>query len=90
MGALAISVRPLNDHELAIARTVDRLTTEGSLHRTPIPKIAGALDFMMHRSDSEFLVSYVRWRMVNPIAKPGPVSPAESNGIVQVVGSGSI
>ena len=67
MSALAISIRPLNDHELAITRTVDRMTTDGSLYRTPIPKIVAALDFTMHRSDNEFLVGYVRWRMANPI-----------------------
>lgn len=67
MSALTISTKPLNDHELAIARAVDRMTTEGSLYRTPIPKIAAALDFMMCRSDSEFLVNYSRWRMVNPV-----------------------
>jgi len=68
MGALAITVRPLNDHESAIARTVDQIAIEGSLHRTPIPKLAAGLDFVMHISDSEFLVNYVRWRMTNPIA----------------------
>ena len=68
MSAPAISIRPLNDHELAIAQTVDRMTTQGSLYRTPIPKIAAALDFMMYRSDSEFLVNYIRWRMNNPTA----------------------
>lgn len=66
MSALAISIKPLNDHELAIAQTVDRMTTEGSLHRIPIPKIAAEFDFMMHRSDSEFLVNYIRWRMNHP------------------------
>jgi hypothetical protein len=69
VSALAISVKPLNDHEMAIARTVDRMTAEGSLHRTPIPKIAAALGFMMYRSDSEFLVNYIRWRMANPVSK---------------------
>ena len=53
----------------SIARTVDRMTTDGSLRRTPIPKIGAALGFMMYRSDSEFLVNYIRWRMVNPVAK---------------------
>jgi len=45
------------------------MTTDGSLRRTPIPKIGAALGFMMYRSDSEFLVNYIRWRMVNPVAK---------------------
>jgi hypothetical protein len=69
VSVLAISIKPLNDHELAIARTVNRMTTDGSLHRTPIPKIAAALDFMMCRSDNEFLVNYIRWRMENPSRK---------------------
>ncbi len=69
MSALGISIRPLNDHELAIAQTVDRMTTDGSLCRTTIPSIAAALDFSMYRSDSEFLVNYIRWRMDNPIVK---------------------
>ena len=66
MSALAISLKPLNDHELAIVQTVDRMNTEGSLHRTPIPMVAAALNFSMHRSDSEFLVNYIRWRMNHP------------------------
>jgi hypothetical protein len=67
MSALAISIRPLNDRESEITRVVDRMTTEGLLCRTTIPKIAAALGFMMHRSDSEFLVNYIRWRIDNPI-----------------------
>jgi hypothetical protein len=67
MGTAAIGVRPLNDHELAIARTVDRITVEGSLYRTSIPEVAATLDVMVHKSDSDFLVNYIRWRMDNPI-----------------------
>ena len=60
MSALVINIKPLNGHELAIAQTVDRITLEGSLYRTPIPKVSAALDFIMYKSDNEFLVNYVR------------------------------
>jgi hypothetical protein len=69
VGVLTISLQPLNDHELAIAQTVDRIAGDGTLHLTSIPKVAAALDFMMYRSDSEFLVRYIRWRMDHPIVK---------------------
>jgi hypothetical protein len=69
MATAAIGVTPLNDHELAIARTVDRIAIEDSLYRTSIPEVAAALDCMVHKSDSEFLVNYVRWRMDHPITK---------------------
>jgi hypothetical protein len=55
-----------NDHELAIARIVDTISLEGGLDPTVIPKIVARLDFLMSRSDSEFLVNYIRWRMENP------------------------
>ena len=67
MGVLNISVQPLNDHEVVIAQTVDRIAGDGTLHLTSIPKVAGTLDFMMSRTDSEFLVRYIRWRMDHPI-----------------------
>ena len=57
-----------NDHEVAIARVVDRMALEGRLRPTAIPEVVALLDFMMTRSDSEFLVTYIRWRMENPFA----------------------
>ena len=60
---------PSNDHELAIARIVDRLSMEGKLYPSAIPEIVAALDFMMSRTDSEFLARYLQWRMANPIPK---------------------
>jgi len=69
VSALAISIKPLNDHELAIALTVDRISAEGMLCLTSIPEMGASLDFVMCRSDSEFLVNYIRWRMANPVAK---------------------
>jgi hypothetical protein len=60
---------PTNDHELAIARIVDKLSLDGRLYPTAIEDVITVLDFSMSRSDSEFLVNYIRWRMDNPIAK---------------------
>ena len=58
-----------NNHELAIAKIVDRISTEGRLDPTVIPEVTAALDFMMSRSDSEFLVRYIKWRMANSITR---------------------
>jgi hypothetical protein len=58
-----------NNHELAIAKIVDQISTEGRLAPTVIPEVTAALDFMMSRSDSEFLVRYIKWRMASPIAR---------------------
>ena len=67
VGALTTSIKPLNDHELAIARTVDRLSSQRMLCATSIPDIGAGLGFTMYRSDSEFLVNYIRWRVANPV-----------------------
>ena len=69
MGPVAIQVRPHNDHELAIVRIVDRISAEGRLSPTVIDEIIAGLNFAMNRSESEFLVSYTRWRIDNPIWK---------------------
>ena len=63
------SFGPSNDHELAIARIVDRIQGEGRLYLESIKEVVNAVDFMMDGSDTEFLVNYVRWRMDHPIAK---------------------
>ena len=60
---------PSNEHELAIARIVDQVSIEGRLYPSIIPEVVAALDFMMSRSDSEFLVRYIQWRIANPISK---------------------
>ena len=60
---------PSNEHELAIARIVDKLSLEGRLYPTAIEDVITVLDFTLSKSDSKFLVSYIRWRMDNPIAK---------------------
>lgn len=52
-----------NDHERAIAKTVDRKLVEypGNPRYTIIGEVAESLDFVMSASDSKFLVSYVQW-----------------------------
>jgi hypothetical protein len=59
---------PSNEHELTIARIVDKLSL-GRLDPTAIEDVIAVLDFTLSKSDSKFLVSYIRWRMDNPMAK---------------------
>lgn len=65
------SMGPTNDHELAIARIVDKLDMDGKLSPSAIENVISVLDFTLSRSDSEFLVRYIRWRMDNPIWRDG-------------------
>lgn len=58
---------PSNDHELEIARNVDKIGIEGRLDPTVIDKVIAALGFIPSQADNEFLVGYLRWRMANPI-----------------------
>jgi hypothetical protein len=60
---------PTNDHELAIARIVDKLSIEGKLFPTSIEEVTAVVTFTMSKSDNEFLVKYMLWRMENPIPK---------------------
>ena len=60
---------PSNDHELGIARIVDRVSIEGRLHATLVPEVVTALVFPLSPADREFLARYIQWRMENPIAK---------------------
>ena len=60
---------PTNDRELAIARIVDKIDIAGKLYPTAIEDVIAVLDFPLSKSDSEFLIRYIRWRMDNPISK---------------------
>lgn len=60
---------PSNDHELAIAREVDRLDLEDRLKADAAPAILALLDFRVCSTDYEFLKHYILWRMDNPIQK---------------------
>ena len=63
-------MRPSNDRELAIARTVDKIAMEGRLDLAAMDEAVAALGFpVMHRSDSAYLERYIAWRMANPIVK---------------------
>ena len=63
-------MRPSNERELAIARTVDKIAIEGTLALTAVGDIIAALGFpVIHRSDSAYLERYIHWRMENPIVK---------------------
>ena len=59
-------MEPSNDHERAIKVAVDTIATEGRLSLESIPEVADSLQFMMSRSDTKFLVQYMRWRMDKP------------------------
>ncbi len=60
---------PSNDHELEIARIVDRIDLEDRLTLASIQEVVVAVEFMMIGSDCEFLGNYVQWRMEHPTAK---------------------
>ena len=60
-------MEPSNDHELAIKVAIDTIATEGRLSLiSSIAEIAASLQFIMSRSDSEFLLRYMLWRMDQP------------------------
>jgi hypothetical protein len=56
-----------NDHELAIARSIDRIAAKGPIGAAEICEALLSLDFMVCRRDCEFLVFYVHWRKVHPV-----------------------
>ena len=60
---------PTNNHERTIAKIVDELDIKGMLSPTSIEDVIAYLNFAMTKTDSEFLVSYIRWRMDHPIVK---------------------
>jgi hypothetical protein len=61
---------PTNDHEREIARLIDeRALSEPKLDYTAVPTIAAALSFLMTRSDSEFMIAYLHWKINNPPKK---------------------
>ena len=68
MGAIAVPVIPTNHHEQTIAGIVDRVSAESRLRLSAIEidKIIAKVDFAMSRSECEFLVSYMRWRIDHP------------------------
>jgi hypothetical protein len=62
-------VGPSNDHELEIARVVDRVSLDEPLTPDIVPEVLAMLDFRISGSDKDFFDHYFQWRMDNPIAK---------------------
>jgi len=60
---------PSNEHELEIAREVDKHSEHNDLSPHTAPEIMAFLDFRMTNSDAEFLRRYIQWRMEHPIVK---------------------
>jgi len=60
-------VGPSNDHELEIAREVDKMSEHDYLGPDVVAEILAFLDFKLSSSDYEFLKHYMEWRMDNPI-----------------------
>jgi len=57
-----------NDHEREISRLFDQRTrSEGKVDYAGVPAVASRLTFLMTRSDSEFLITFLHWRMNNPL-----------------------
>jgi hypothetical protein len=62
-------VGPSNDHELEIAREVDKMSVGDYLGPDVVPEILAFLDFKVSSTDYDFLKRYMQWRMDNPIVK---------------------
>ena len=63
-------MEPATNHEREIARIVDdkARSMHGKLDSFVIPEVTRALSFLMSRTESQFLVKYVNWRMDHPIS----------------------
>ena len=60
---------PSNDHELEIAREVDKHSVRDELSADAVPEILAFLDFKLSSTDGDFLVRYIQWRIAHPIVK---------------------
>lgn len=60
---------PSNDHELTIARMVDKFAIAGKLDPSAVELLGEILPLALAEADRDFLVKYVLWRMDHPIAK---------------------
>ena len=70
-------MEPTNDHEQAIAQTVDEkfLGNVDDRHQATLRDyldISASIDFVMSSSDSQFLVDYLNWRLTHPIRPSNP------------------
>ena len=64
-----LSLEPSNDHERAIARIVDCVELRSKSYSIAIEEVIAVLDFTVSKSDGDFLLEYIRWRMDHPIVK---------------------
>lgn len=60
---------PSNDHELEIAREVDKMSLHQKLGPDVVPEVLAFLDFKLSHTDQDFLERYLQWRIENPILK---------------------
>ena len=62
-------MEPTNDHERAIAQAVDKefQNNPGGPYEALVSEIAASLGSLTSDADTNFLVSYSRWRFENPI-----------------------
>jgi len=63
-------IEPWNDHELAIARSIDQVARKGPLGAAAVCQALQSLDFIVCHEDCRFLACYVHWRRANPIFQP--------------------
>ena len=60
---------PSNDHELEIAREIDKISERDRLCPELVPEILAFLDFKATSLEFEFLKRYMKWRMDHSIAR---------------------
>ena len=60
---------PSNDHERKIVRIVDSFDFKNRSYSFAVEDVIAVVDFALDKSNGEFLLNYVRWRMDNPIVK---------------------
>jgi len=61
---------PTTEYELDIARIVDKLDAQGRLSASAAYDVIEQLpNRIMLKSEMDFLVKYIRWRMDHPIVK---------------------
>ena len=62
-------MEPTNDHEREIVRIVDSFDFRNRSYSFAVEDVIAVLDFTLNKTDGEFLMDYIRWRMDHPILK---------------------
>jgi hypothetical protein len=60
---------PSNDHELEIAREVDKHSARNDLGLDVVPELLAFLDLKVSSTDYESLKRYMKWRIDDRIAQ---------------------